>query len=208
MAIRVIGSKGSDTSRILKPKKRDDATEGSSGSEGESTTGIEHESDESDNSSESDAHGQSDYVDLDSIDTGSGSNTGSRTYTGKRRGRKPGSTNRNGSGKRSSSGTSKTTDSVAAMLFTVHSVAGAMLKMDAIKIPKSACEELAEAILQVSELYEIPLMDEKSMAWMNLAGVACKIYIFNGKATVTVDADTKRVHVVSDPIPMPVFMKG
>ena len=90
------------------------------------------------------------------------------------------------------------------MLFTIHSVAGSLLKIPAVQIPKSSCNDLAEAIMQVTELYEIPLLDEKGMAWANLAAVACKVYIFNGAATVVKNEDN--VTVISDPLPMPAWM--
>lgn len=206
MAIRVLGSPDSNIGRVLKPKKRDGESAQRVIGEGSETDRIEHESDSADNSSEPNTDGQTEFVDIDSIDTGTDNNQ--RTYSGKRRGRKPGSSNRNSSGKRSSSGTSKTTDSITSMLFVVHSVAGSLLKMPSIKISKESCNDLAEAIMQVTELYEIPLLDEKGMAWANLAATAVKVYIFNGEATVIKDEKNQKVHVISDPIPIPDFMRG
>lgn len=206
MAIRIIGSSASDSGRVFKPAIRNGEPTKRIVVEGEPATGTEHVVDEPNNVSEPNANGETEFVDIGSIDTGSSDSQ--RTYPGKRRGRKPGSRNSSSGGKRSSSSTSKTTDSLAAMLFTVHSVAGALLKVNAVKIPRASCNDLAQAIMEVTELYDIPLLDEKGMALANLAAVACKVYIFNGNATVVRDAANSKFHVISDPIPVPDFMRG
>jgi hypothetical protein len=206
MAIRILGSEGSDSKRVFVAKKRDGDTEERIASEGSKVDRSEHESNIADNSSESNTDGQAnEFVDVESIDIGDSG--GQRTYTGKRRGRKPGSRNKQ-SGNGSKSNTSKTTDSIAAMLFTIHSVAGSLLKMPSVQIPKKSCRELAEAMMQVTELYEIPLLDEKGMAWTNLAAVACKVYIFRGEAEIVVDNVNKKVTVISEPVEMPSWMRG
>lgn len=208
MAIRVIGNTAGNTGRILKPKKRDGVAENREPERQEIADGSEHEPNEHDNEREPNADGQSDFVDIESIDTGDSNSGGARTYTGKRRGRKPGSTNKSSGGKRSGSSTSKTTDSITSMLYVVHSVAGSLLKMPSLKIPKTSCADLAEAITEVTQLYDIPLLDEKGMAWANLAAVAVKVYIFNGQGTIVKDQENQRVSVVSEPMPIPDWMRG
>lgn len=208
MAIRVIGGKDGNPGRVFKSTAGDGESEVGRTESGIETDGIQHSVDATDNSGESDTNGETEFVDINSINTGNSGSGGS--YTGKRRGRKPGSRN-NGTGSSSSGGrksTSKTTDSIAAMLYTVHTVAGSLFKMNSIQITKASCNDLAEAMMEVSELYEIPLMSEKSLAWTNLAAVACKVYIFNGAASVVKDDKNGKVHVISDPISIPDFMRG
>lgn len=202
MGVRVIGAKSDTTIRIQQPEAGDGT--GSVGNEPSlfKAVGSERVIDPTDNTSESDANGTSDFTDPATLTGDSNSSSGG---TGKRRGRKPGSRNKS-SGGATRSNTTKTTDSVAAMLFTIHSVASAIIKVPALKLPKSGCQELAQAIMEVTELYEIPLLSEKGMAWANLAAVATKVYIFDGKATIIKGSD--RVHVVSDPVMMPDFMSG
>jgi len=203
MGVRIIGAKSDTAIRIQSTTGGDGSAETGERVQNFVAVGEQHTVDATDNDSESDIDGQAGFVDPDTIaDTGSSSGG-----TGKRRGRPRGSRNSvrgTGSGRTSARSTSKTTDSVAAMLFTIHSVAGSLLKIPAVQIPKSSCNDLAEAIMQVTELYEIPLLDEKGMAWANLAAVACKVYIFNGNATVVKNEDN--VTVISDPIPMPAWM--
>lgn len=203
MGVRIIGTKSDATIRIQSTAGGDGSTETGERVQNFVAIGEQHTTNEPDNNGESDVDGQVSFVDPESIADTGGGNSG----TGKRRGRPRGS--RNGvrgtsTGRGSSRSTSKTTDSVAAMLFTIHSVAGSLLKLPAIQIPKSSCNDLAEAVMQVTELYEIPLLDEKGMAWANLAAVACKVYIFKGNATVVKNEDN--VTVISDPIPMPTWM--
>lgn len=137
-------------------------------------------------------------------DSDSGAAPYGYTKSGRRRNRPVGTGRR---GKAASSGGSKTTDSVAAMLFTVHTVAASLLKMPVLKIDKESCSELAEAVMQVTELYEIPLLDEKGMAWLNLAGVAVRVYIYNGKGKSVVVPEAAKENS-NTPAPMPIFMTG
>jgi len=201
MGVRIIGAKSDATIRIQPIAGGDGSTAEGERVQNFVAIGEQHTVDATDNDGESNPDGETSFVDPDSVaDIGSSSGG-----TGKRRGRPRGS--RNGvrsSGRTSTRSTSKTTDSVAAMLFTIHSVAGSLLKIPAVQIPKSSCNDLAEAIMQVTELYEIPLLDEKGMAWANLAAVACKVYIFNGSDTVVKNEDNATV--ISDPLPMPTWM--
>lgn len=203
MGVRIIGSESGPTRRIQP------ATAGVSDA-ASSVAGIkfkvigeQHTVAEPDNSEQSDDDGETEFTNPDSI-AGSGSGSSGDTSSGKRRGRKPGSRNKR-SGGESSRNTSKTTDSIAAMLFTTHTVAAAVLKLPMLKIPKEGCSELAAAILEVTELYEVPLLSEKSLAWLNLASVATRVYIFDGKAIgpqLVKEATQQRQHST----PLPDFM--
>jgi len=90
------------------------------------------------------------------------------------------------------------------MLYTLNNAAGMLLKIPRLQIAKSGCEELADAIIGVSELYGDAFgMSEKAFAWTNLCMVAAKVYIFDapsGPQRVTQNAPPKV------PIPMPPFM--
>lgn len=93
--------------------------------------------------------------------------------SGKRRGRKPGSRNKSGgSGKPAT----KTTDSIATMLYSVHMMGSMLLKTPEMMLSEVESSQLAKAIKDVSELYDVPFMDEKTLAWFNLAMVAGKVY--------------------------------
>lgn len=143
------------------------------GSVGESTTG---ESDGSigiaavdDRGTEStDAGDGTQFVDPASA--GDNSSAGTGTYTGKRRGRKPGSKN-----KSRASATQATAD-ISGILFTAHLFMAKLAKSDVLEITKEESEELGAAITRVSQLYEVPLLSEKHMAWLNLAMVSGNIY--------------------------------
>jgi hypothetical protein len=77
-----------------------------------------------------------------------------------------------------------------------------MLKLPSLRIPKEGAAELAAAIVEVTELYEVDLLSDKQRAWGNLAIVASKVYFFNdykGPAVVvTIDA---REETAAQPLP-------
>lgn len=109
-------------------------------------------------------------IDPGSIDPNTG-DTGTGTG-GKRRGRKPGGRNKTG-GKTS---TTKTTDSLSAILHSVHMMGSLLLGIPEILLTQDEAKQLAEAVNRVTELYDIPLMDEKTYAWVQLGMVASTIY--------------------------------
>lgn len=102
--------------------------------------------------------------------TGAGVGDGDSGGGRKRRGRKPGSRNR------SKASTSQTTDALASMLFTVHSFASKIFKAELLALDEEESKRLANAAVQVTQLYDIPLLDEKSRAWLNLGMVAADVY--------------------------------
>ena len=52
----------------------------------------------------------------------------------------------------------------------------ALLKMPDLALTEEEAKHLATAITRVSELYELPLLDEKTRAWMNLGIVGFEVY--------------------------------
>lgn len=164
--------------------------------------------DGTDNDGEPDVDGQAGFTDPESIAGADSGSSGDAPYgytrTGRKRNRPVGS----GSRGTSTRSTSKTTDSIASMLFVVHSVAGSMFKLPFLKIPKDGCKEIADAIVEVTELYDVPL-NEKTMAWANLAGVMAKVYVFDGKAENMPSIATIFEKVEKkQPSQMPSFMTG
>lgn len=122
-----------------------------------------------DNSVSSDIDsGESKFIDPSSL-TGAGTDSGDSTP--KRRGRKPGSRNKS----RGTSATQATAD-VSGILFTIHLFIANFVKNEILAITKEESDQLAAAITRVTELYEIPLLSEKHMAFLNLAMVSGGIY--------------------------------
>ncbi len=114
------------------------------------------------------------YVDpttLDGSDTGNISGESGGTSK-PRRGRPRGSTNKSTGRKQAS----KTSISLGNILYSVHLMGSIMLKIPELSMTAEESSELAEAINTVTELYDVPLMDEKTMAWINLAMVGAKVY--------------------------------
>lgn len=108
------------------------------------------------------------------------------TGTGKRRGRKPGSRNRaTGTPGKSAS---QTSHSISNILFSMHMMASVFFKTPELSMEEEEAKELATAITRVTELYDVPMMDEKTMAWINLAMVGAKIY---GPRAVAVTVNKK-----------------
>lgn len=93
-----------------------------------------------------------------------------RKYT-----RRNGSGNSGGNRSRRSSA-SETTKTLSALLFSLHSMAAAFLKVEELQITEEESKQLGEAITRVTELYEIPMLDEKTAAWLNLGMVAVGVY--------------------------------
>lgn len=102
---------------------------------------------------------------------GDGSDSGDTPR--KRRGRPAGSKNR---GSSSNSRPSKTTSNLDSILYSVHTMGAMFLKIPELMINEEESKQLAEAINKVTELYDIPILSDKSMAWMGLAMAAGSIY--------------------------------
>jgi len=114
--------------------------------------------------------------------SGSGADSGTRRRTRSDAGTRRGS-------RRSRTSATETTNSVANLLFTCHLGISAMLHSEVFAITEQESEELAKAVTKVSQLYDIPVIGEKALAWMNLAMVGGKIY---GPRVVAVKLTKKR----------------
>lgn len=124
-----------------------------------------------------------------SVDPGSlgdGTDTGSSK---RRRGRPAGSKN-GGTGRNK---TSKTTDSLSSLLFSVHLMGSMFIKVPEMALSEEESKQLADAVTRVSELYDMPLMDDKTLAWVNLAMVASSVYGPRAVAVIAIGRTKKRV---------------
>lgn len=122
--------------------------------------------DDYDVSDGSDGNGE-EFVDPASAGTGSNSDTGRK--------RRSDAGTRRGSRTRRTSAT-ETTNSVASMLFTLHLGMATFLKSEYVALSEDESQNLAKAITRVTQLYDIPVMGEKAMAWTNLLMVAGTVY--------------------------------
>lgn len=52
----------------------------------------------------------------------------------------------------------------------------AFLGIPELKLEEQESKDLAMAVKQVTDLYDMPLMDEKTLAWINLTMTASAIY--------------------------------
>jgi hypothetical protein len=51
-----------------------------------------------------------------------------------------------------------------------------LLKMPSLVLTEEESKRLATAITRVTELYEVPILDEKTRAWLNLGIVGVEVY--------------------------------
>ncbi len=106
------------------------------------------------------------YVNPADARTGDGGDSG----TGKRRGRPRGT-----AGRRNKS-TSETSANLEALLFSLHAMAASFTSIPELMLTQDEAKLLADATKRVSDLYEISVIPEKAMAWINLCIVAGGIY--------------------------------
>lgn len=62
------------------------------------------------------------------------------------------------------------------ILFSGHMMLAALTKQPSLVLTEEESEKLAKAINRVMELYETPLLDEKSRAWLSLSMVGVEVY--------------------------------
>lgn len=62
------------------------------------------------------------------------------------------------------------------ILFSLHMMGASLLKMPSLILTDEEAKHLATAITRVSELYEVPILDEKTRAWLNLSMVGFEVY--------------------------------
>jgi len=97
------------------------------------------------------------------------------TKSGRRRNRAVGSGG-SGSTKGGRKTASETTGTITSLLFSVHLMGATFLKVPELALSEDESKALGEAVVKVTELYDVPMMDEKTLAWVNLAMVASGIY--------------------------------
>ena len=125
---------------------------------------------------------------VDPADTASSSGD---TGTGKRRGRPRGSRN----AKRTSP--AQATKDISQLLFSLHLGMASFFKSEVIALTEEEAQNLGGAITRVTDLYDIRILPEKYMAWVNLGIVGSGIY---GPRLYVLSQQKKRAH--QKPIPV------
>lgn len=176
--------------RIANPDASVDATIGENDGTGNSDTGE---------SVGSDGIGQTDDS---GIDSGAGGNSqrfvdpatgGSDTGTGtgaRRRGRPPGS--RNSTRK---STVTETSRNIGEMLFSLHLGMATFLNAEHWAITEDEADRLGKAIIRVTQCYNINILSEEQMAWVNLGMVAIPIY--GTRAFLSMQSKKEKPKIVS-----------
>lgn len=62
------------------------------------------------------------------------------------------------------------------ILFSLHMMGASLLKTPSLVLTEEEAKHLATAITRVTELYEVPILDEKTRAWLNLSMVGFEVY--------------------------------
>lgn len=109
----------------------------------------------------------------------------------RRRGRQKGSKNRSGGTGANQYNTYKkqaATD-LSGILMSLHMMGAAFLKVPELELDQKEAERLSDAVNRVQAEYNIPILDPKTMAWINLAMVAGGVY---GPRIVAHSLRTKR----------------
>lgn len=177
MAVRPFGSNGTvqlngaSFARVTEPIIATDGTI----TDGSDPVGDEHELG---GTGDGDS-GEDGVIDPDTL-TGSGSDPDApygRTPTGRARKRPVvgSSAGRSTTSTRAAKGTSTSVD-LTRILFSIHTFASVIAKTPELRITEEEAKTLGEAAARVSELYDIPLVDEKTRAWLNLGMAATQVY--------------------------------
>ena len=132
-------------------------------------------------------------IDPANLAAAAGSDSDSSSGTGtRRRGRPRGSKN----GRKAKGGTSQTTDSLTGLLFAANNMLAAFVHVPEFDIDKEEARILAEATQTLTELYEMPIMSEKTAAWVKFGMAINQVY---GPRVVAVIAKPKKPRIVSMP---------
>ena len=81
------------------------------------------------------------------------------------------------------------------ILFSSHQMLAAFLKQPTFVITEAEASKLAAAVTRVSELYEVPMLDERSRAWLGLGMAGVEVY--GTRLAAAVVEAKKRPHVVT-----------
>ena len=132
-------------------------------------------------------------IDPANLASGTGSDSDSSTGTGaRRRGRPRGSKN----GRKAKGGTSAASDSLTGLLFAANNMLAAFAHVPEFEIDKEEARILAEATQTLTELYDMPIMSEKTAAWVKFGMAINQVY---GPRIVAVIAKPKKPRIVSMP---------
>lgn len=71
---------------------------------------------------------------------------------------------------------SEATSDLAGLLYSLHFMGAAFLKIPDMALTEDESRNLATAVVRVTELYDLPLMSEEARAWINLTMVAGNVY--------------------------------
>lgn len=175
--------------RIANPDASVDATLGENDGVGNTDAGESVSSDGigpgDDSGVDSGASGNSErFVNPASAASGD-SGTGTR-----RRGRPPGS--RNGTRKATVTETSR---NIGEMLFSLHLGMATFLSSEHWAITEDEADRLGKAIIRVTQCYNINVLSEEQLAWVNLAMVAVPIY--GTRAFLSVQSKKEKPKIVS-----------
>lgn len=75
------------------------------------------------------------------------------------------------------------------ILFSLHIMGATLVKNPTLVLTEDESKQLAAAITRVTELYDVPLLDEKTRAWINLGIVGVQVY---GTRITSVIVDKKK----------------
>lgn len=115
------------------------------------------------------------FVDPETAATGNGSSgtgTGEGSGTGKRRGRPRGSRN----AKQSRREETETQKTLGALLFSGHMMMASFIKVPELILSEDEANKLGDAVNRVAALYDLPIFNEKTQAWIHLGFVAAGVY--------------------------------
>jgi hypothetical protein len=83
------------------------------------------------------------------------------------------------------------------ILFSVHLMVASLMKMPSLILTEEEAKRLAAAITRVSELYDVPILDEKTRAWLNLSMVGFEVY---GTRIITEMTERRKKHPAPPPM--------
>ena len=179
MATRALGA-----SNFIRTKSFGDATvERKTGSDeqpshvaGGDTAIDDHSSDRPDIDEPSGDVGGDSVIDPASLSGADADAPYGRFSNGKPRKRAPNGSGRKSGGNTSRKTASETSGDISRILFSMHMMAASFLKVPELALDDDEAKTLADAVNRVTEQYDIPLMDEKTRAWVNLAMVGTTVY--------------------------------
>lgn len=115
------------------------------------------------------------FIDPETAAAGNGSSgngTGESSSTGKRRGRPRGSRN----AKQTRREETETQKTLGALLFSGHMMMASFIKVPELMLSEDEANKLGDAVNRVAALYDLPIFNEKTQAWIHLGFVAAGVY--------------------------------